>query len=91
MMGEKDGPVRLFYWNASHGAEQLIGTGRATPKPTGESLPHRAGHADGKWTLTLELPDRPNGCPLAFAVWDGRLGDRDGTKWFSIWYTLTTD
>jgi DMSO reductase family type II enzyme heme b subunit len=30
--------------------------------------------------------DQPT--PLAFAVWDGSQGDRDGQKLVSIWYRL---
>jgi hypothetical protein len=37
----------------------------------------------------MELPDRPQGCPVAFAVWNGATGDRDGLKYFSIWYVLS--
>jgi len=88
LMGDKSHPVRLFYWNASHGVEEMTASGRATPKPLGRIVAHRAHHADGKWVLTLELPDQPAGCPLAFAVWDGEAGDRDGLKCFSIWYVL---
>jgi hypothetical protein len=27
---------------------------------------------------------------VAFAVWDGQYGDRDGLKFFSVWYVLTS-
>jgi hypothetical protein len=90
-MGDKTTPVRLFYWNASRGAEELHAAGRATPTPTGQSVSARAVHEASKWTLTLELPDLPDGYPVAFAVWDGQVGDRDGLKCFSIWYVLVKD
>jgi hypothetical protein len=88
VMGDRNAPARLYYWNASRGAEELLATGRATQKPVGKSFPHRARHAAGAWTLTLELPDPGAGCPAAFAVWDGHAGDRDGLKCFSVWYVL---
>ena len=88
-MGDPSHPVRIHYWNAARGAEDLTATGRTTPSPAGATFPHRAAHADGHWTLTAVLPDRPDGYPLAFAVWDGARQDRDGLKFFSIWYTLT--
>jgi hypothetical protein len=91
LMGDKSTPVRLYYWNASHGAEELKASGRATPETVGRSLAHRARHAAGKWTLTLDTPEAPDGYPLAFAVWDGQLGDRDGLKFFSIWYVLSRE
>jgi hypothetical protein len=88
LMGDKGTPARLYYWNASGGAEELKASGRGTVEGTGHALAHRARHADGRWTLTLATPETPEGCPLAFAVWDGQLGDRDGLKFFSIWYVL---
>ena len=81
--------MRLFYWNASRGAEEMSATGRATPKPTGRTFAHRAEYADGKWALTAALPDQADGTPVAFAVWDGAHNDRDGLKFFSVWYVLT--
>jgi hypothetical protein len=38
--------------------------------------------------VTFELPDQADGTPTAFAVWDGATDDRDGLKFFSIWYVL---
>ena len=48
----------------------------------------RLGLGYKRWRLTLELPDQPDGVPVAFALWDGASGDRDGLKFFSIWYVL---
>ncbi len=89
VMGDAKNPVRLFYWNASRGAEELSATGRATQKPTGKPFAHRAEYADGHWALTAALPDQADGTPVAFAVWDGTHNDRDGLKFFSVWYVLT--
>jgi hypothetical protein len=88
MMGDDHSPARLYYWNASRGAAVLSASGRATPQPTGESFTHSARHANGKWTLTVALPEPPNDYPVAFAIWDGQYGDRDGLKFFSVWYVL---
>jgi hypothetical protein len=38
--------------------------------------------------LTLELPDRPTGATVAFAIWNGSQKDRDGRKYFSVWQVL---
>ncbi len=88
LMGDRHSPARLFYWGAPRGAEELTATGRATPQPAGRPVAHRARHDEGRWTLVLEVPDQAEGTPVAFAVWDGEAGDRDGLKWFSIWYVL---
>jgi DMSO reductase family type II enzyme heme b subunit len=88
LMGDKKTPARLYYWNASYGAEELTASGRATPQRTGESFPHRARHDGRRWMLTLAVPDLPKGYPVAFAFWDGQFGDRDGLKFFSIWYVV---
>jgi hypothetical protein len=36
--------------------------------------------------VTLELPELPVGTPLAVAIWNGSQQDRDGRKYFSVWY-----
>ena len=87
-MGDAKNPVRIFYWNASRGAEELAASGRATPTPSGRTFAHRVEYAAEKWRVTLELPEQPDGTPAAFAVWDGASDDRDGLKFFSIWYVL---
>jgi DMSO reductase family type II enzyme heme b subunit len=88
-MGDKHSPARLYYWSASRGAAELTASGRATPQPTGRSFPFQARHADGKWGLTMEVPEQRENYPIAVAIWDGHSGDRDGLKFFSIWYVLT--
>jgi hypothetical protein len=88
LMGDRHAPAKLYYWNASTGAEVLKSSGRATPQPVGQTVPHRARHTKAGWTVILELPDLPAGYPIAFALWDGEFGDRDGLKFFSIWYVL---
>lgn len=89
LMGDQHTPARLYYWNASRGTEVLTASGRATPQAIGQSFPHRAHHADAKWTVTMEIPDQTDDYPMAFALWDGQFGDRDGLKFFSVWYVLT--
>jgi DMSO reductase family type II enzyme heme b subunit len=89
LMGDKHTPACLYYWSASRGAEVLKASGRATPQPVGRSVPHRARHENSKWTVTLELPAQPEGYPIAFAIWDGQFADRDGLKFFSIWYVMS--
>jgi hypothetical protein len=91
VMGDQHAPAKLYYWNASAGAEVLKASGRATPQPIGQAVPHRATHTNAGWTVILELPDLPTGYPIAFALWDGEFGDRDGLKFFSVWYVLLWD
>ncbi len=88
VMGDAKGPVRLYYWNASRGAEELKASGRARVEATGKAVRHQAFHADGQWALTLEVPALAAGSPVAFAVWDGASADRNGIKMFSAWYVL---
>jgi DMSO reductase family type II enzyme heme b subunit len=89
LMGDKKNPARIFYWNASRGAEELTASGRATPQSTGKTLPHHARHDGARWILTIIIPGCADGYPVAFAIWDGQHGDRDGLKFFSVWYIFT--
>jgi len=88
VMGDALHASRIYYWNASRGVQILRSTGRATQKPTGEAFNHQALYRNGKWAVVLEVPARQEGTPMAFAVWDGHHQDRDGLKFFSIWYAL---
>jgi DMSO reductase family type II enzyme heme b subunit len=89
-MGDKRASVRLYYWAAGAEAVEMTATGRTTTAATGNKVRHHAGHAGGKWVVVFELPDRPDGWPVAFAIWDGHNQDRDGRKVFSLWYVLKT-
>lgn len=87
-MGDPQMPVTIYYWNAARGAMLIHAQGRGTTQRTGESFPARGLYRDGRWQVTLQLPAVPAGVPLAFAVWDGSQQDRDGRKYFSVWYRL---
>jgi hypothetical protein len=89
LLGDKQSPACLYYWSASRSARVMTAAGRATPQPTGQTIPHRARHENGQWVVTIELADQPDGYPAAFAVWDGEFADRDGLKFFSVWHVLT--
>jgi hypothetical protein len=88
VMGDAKGPVRLYYWNASRGPDVLRASGRARVESAGTTFRHQARFGAGGWAVTLEVPRPPGGCPVAFAVWDGEAGDRNGLKFFSVWYVL---
>lgn len=89
MKGDTNDSATFYYWNGSRGGSVLSATGRATIHPIpGATLAYRAGWSDGHWTVVMSMPDQPDGYPVAFAVWDGSQGNRDGLKFFSIWYVL---
>lgn len=91
MMGDPNASSTLYYWNGTRGGALLSATGRTTVHPLpGAVLAHRASYDAGRWAVTMSLPDQPDGYPLAFAIWDGSQGNRDGLKFFSIWYVLAT-
>ena len=85
-MGDAAHPVRIFFWDSTRGAAVMEATGRETTRRTGQAFPAQGQYADGKWTVTLLLPVLPEGTPLAVAVWNGGQQDRDGRKYFTIWY-----
>lgn len=89
IMGAAKEPVTLYHWNASRGGAVLTATGRTTVTPmAGAKLEHRASYDAGAWTLTLVMPNQPDGYPVSFALWDGARGDRDGLKFFTVWHVL---
>ncbi|MCL6566992.1 MAG: hypothetical protein K6U09_11290 [Acidobacteriia bacterium] len=87
-MGDAQGPVSMYYWNAARGAMRMEAAGRGTTRRTGDSFSARAVYASGTWQVVLELPELPPATPLAFAIWNGSQLDRDGRKYFSVWHWL---
>ena len=85
-MGDADHPVRIYFWDSTRGAAIMDASGRETTHRTGQSFPTQSEYASGKWTVTMKLPGLPPGTPLAIAVWNGAQQDRDGRKYFTIWY-----
>lgn len=88
MMGEKGQPVDLYYWHEVRGCQHLEAAGRSTTTRTGETFPGVAHRLANGWEVVFQLPALPGGTPLAFAVWDGARGQRDGLKYFSLWYEV---
>ena len=87
-MGDAEHPVQIYYWNSTRGAMVMTASGRETTHRTGRSFPVSAAYQSGQWVVTFEMPDQPAGTPLAFAIWNGSQKDRDGRKYFSVWYGL---
>jgi DMSO reductase family type II enzyme heme b subunit len=85
-MGDADHPVHIFVWDGTRGAAVMEGSGRETTKRTGQSFPAQAQYAAGKWTVTMQISELRAGAPFAVAIWNGSQQDRDGRKYFTIWY-----
>jgi hypothetical protein len=85
-MGDAAHPVRIFVWDATRGAAIMEGAGRETTRRTGNSFPAQGQYAAGKWAVTMQVSDLPAGTPFAIAVWNGSQEDRDGRKYFTVWY-----
>lgn len=90
VMGDEKAPALLYHWSASRGTNVLEAKGRASTTRLERSFPARGVYQNGKWTAVLEVPSPTldAGYPVAFAVWDGASGDRDGLKFFSTWHVL---
>ncbi|MEW6647045.1 MAG: ethylbenzene dehydrogenase-related protein [Pseudomonadota bacterium] len=90
-MGEPQRPVRLWFWRAGRGAENLAAHGFGTLAANGDTPPAVEARrtADG-WVVTLRgpLPATANPLPLSVAVWDGAGAGRDGRKRLSAWQLL---
>jgi hypothetical protein len=85
-MGDPEHPVHIFYWDSTRGAAVMEASGRETTKRSGQSFPAQAQYAGGKWTVALRIVGLKPGTPFAVAIWNGGQQDRDGRKYFSIWY-----
>jgi DMSO reductase family type II enzyme heme b subunit len=85
-MGDAKHPVRIYFYDATRGPALMEASGRETTKRTGQAFPANAQYQTGKWAVTLQLPELPSGTPIAVAVWNGEQQDRDGRKYFSVWY-----
>jgi len=85
-MGDADHPVQIFFWDATRGPAVMGAKGRETTHRTGQTFPAQSLWADGRWTVTMQVPELPSGTPLAVAIWNGDQQDRDGRKYFSVWY-----
>jgi DMSO reductase family type II enzyme heme b subunit len=85
-MGDANHPVLIFAWDSTRGAAVMEASGRETTKRTGQSFPAQGQYAAGKWAVTLQIPDLRAGTPFAVAIWNGSQQDRDGRKYFTIWY-----
>ncbi|HTM51040.1 MAG TPA: hypothetical protein VL285_20225 [Bryobacteraceae bacterium] len=85
-MGDADHPVHIFVWDSTRGAAVMEASGRETTKRTGQSFPAQAHYGAGKWTVTMQISGLNAGTPFAVAIWNGSQQDRDGRKYFTIWY-----
>ena len=85
-MGDAGHPVRIFVWDGTRGAAVMEASGRETTKRTGQSFPAQGQYTAGKWIVTMQISDLQAGAPFAVAIWNGSQQDRDGRKYFTIWY-----
>lgn len=88
MMGEKQQPMDLFFWKAGTGFQLLGAHGRASTAKTETPLEGKMVREDNRWTVTMVLPNVTPGTPVCFAIWDGAREQRDGIKYFSLWYEV---
>ncbi|MFN3487291.1 MAG: ethylbenzene dehydrogenase-related protein, partial [Planctomycetota bacterium] len=79
------------------------GFGTLEPQPPpGQNVRGLGAWAAGAWSVVFwrelgtsdarDIQLRPGrAVPIAFAVWDGRKGDRDGQKCVTTWHTLVLE
>ena len=85
-MGDAAHPVNIFVWDSTRGPAVMEASGRETTKRTGQTFPAQAQYTAGKWTVAMQIPALQAGVPFAIAIWNGSQQDRDGRKYFTIWY-----
>jgi DMSO reductase family type II enzyme heme b subunit len=97
-MGAAGAAVDAWYWRADEGdtGREVVAEGIGTSRTVHRGTVHaRARWADGAWTVILARALRVDGPeplaqmqpddsrPIAFAIWEGRHGERAGIKSFS--------
>lgn len=90
MMGDPAREVRMVLWRAGAKVETLHARGRGTveraPDESGMAAEHsRRGN---RRSVTFTIRDFDPSLPVAFAVWEGGSGDRNGYKWYTPWYRI---
>lgn len=88
VMGAADEPVELYYWRAGQSLQALSGHGRGTTATQPTAAPGSAARDGDGWTITLAVPGVTQGTPVSFAIWDGARQQRDGLKFYSLWYEI---
>jgi hypothetical protein len=90
MMGDPAREVRISLWRAGAEPETLRGRGRGTvekaPGAAGFSAAQRRSGSRREVAFTVREFDPE--LPVAFAIWEGASGDRNGYKWYSPWYLV---
>ncbi|MBI4386657.1 MAG: c-type cytochrome, partial [Elusimicrobia bacterium] len=81
--------------------EDLVAEGFGTlGRRPSQAVEGNGAWSEGYWTVVLKRSLAVQGgaafknntiVPVAFAVWDGSAGDRDGAKSFSVWQNLLLD
>jgi DMSO reductase family type II enzyme heme b subunit len=87
-MGDAKHPVQIYFFDATRGPALMEASGRETTTRTGKTFPANAQYQAGRWAVTLQLPELAPRTPIAVAVWNGEQQDRDGRKYFSVWYKI---
>lgn len=89
-MGHRGAPVEIWFWRADGKQERLAaeGFGTLTPQPGG--LRAQSAWQRGRWRVVIAAQAAPaqTALPVAFAVWSGEDGERDGQKRVTAWHTL---
>ncbi len=88
MMGEKNNPVDLLFWQAGRGFSLLNAHGRASTQTAQEKADGRSFRKDNGWEAIFVLQECVDSTPICFAVWDGAKQHRNGLKYFSLWYEI---
>lgn len=102
-MGHAGHTVALWFWRADGRVETLAaeGFGSLTPQPS-DGVETRSAWTESGWRVvlkrSLKAPTGPFSVqvdpasgglvPLALAVWNGEVGQRDGDKFLSAWHFL---
>lgn len=88
VMGDIGLPVTLYYWRNGEGFAVGEAAGRGSTTMSTTSFPGHATHQASQWEVIFALPMSTASMPIALAIWDGSRDQRDGLKYYSLWYEV---
>jgi DMSO reductase family type II enzyme heme b subunit len=98
LFGDARMPANIWHFDlAQDQGTLLVGRGKESIEPAGQTVPVRADYKDGAWNVIFKLSRHPEMgfafneavfLPIAFSVWDGFYKERGSKRGVTSWYNV---